>query len=293
MHNPGLIVTHALMRIGGNIPDKTYLKLMYFFWKGKRLNLDRPVTFNEKLQWLKLYYRRPELTVMVDKVKAKDYVTSKIGAEHVIPTLGVWDSPDDIDFEKLPQQFVLKTNHNSGCNVICTDKSTLDIEAAKAKLRKGLRETFYKRAREWAYKDVPRKILAEKYMVDESGTELKDYKFFCFGGEPRVIQVDFNRYTNHRRNLYDTEWRLLDFEIEYPSDKNHIIAKPQPLEEMLEAARCLSEDLPHVRVDLYCIGDKIYFGEMTFYHGGGYEVFTPEEWNRRMGEMITLPDTND
>lgn len=270
--------------------DELYLKIVYWLSMGKKLNLKEPKTFNEKLQWLKLYNRKPEYTVMVDKVKAKEYVAQIIGQEHIIPTLGVWDDPDDIDFDKLPNQFVLKCNHNSGMGMcICKDKSKLDIAKVKKELRRGLRQNYYMTNREWPYKDVPRKIMAEKFMVDESGTELKDYKIFCMGGEPQIIEVDFGRFTNHLRNIFDTQWNQVKMEIEYPSDLSHTIVRPEKLEEMLKLARTLCKGIPFVRTDFYSIADKIYFGELTFYHGSGTEHIRPEEWDEHLGKLIVLP----
>ena len=176
--------------------DKTFLMIYFRIFTGKRLNLKKPRTFNEKIQWMKLYNRKPEYTVMADKYLAKEYVAKKIGQQYVIPLLGVWDSPDEICFDELPDRFVLKCNHNSGTGMcICTDKSVLDIEQVKKNLRKGLNENFFLHGREWVYKNIPRKIIAEQYMTDESGYELKDYKIFCFDGVPKLIEVDFDRFT--------------------------------------------------------------------------------------------------
>lgn len=264
--------------------------MMFFLSTGKKLNLKHPVTFNEKLQWLKLYNRRPEYTMMVDKVMGKEYVAEKVGSKYIIPTLGVWDDPDDIDFDTLPDQFVMKCNHNSGLGMcICKDKSKLDIPKVKNGLRKGLKQNYFLHGREWPYKNVPRKILAEKFMVDESGTELKDYKVFCFDGEPEVIEVDYGRYTQHKRNFYGKDWNFIKMEIQYPSDENHVIARPEKLEEMMTLARKLSKGIPHVRVDFYSINNQLYWGELTFFHGAGMEYFNPEEWNERLGKLIKLP----
>lgn len=287
---PRLIGIILLGKMSPLFPDKPYVELMYWLNMGKKLNLKNPVTFNEKLQWLKLYNHNPEYTVMVDKVKAKEYVAKLIGEEHIIPTLGVWDDPDDIDFDALPNQFVLKCNHNSGTGMcICRDKSKLDIEKVKAELRKGLKENYYMRWREWPYKNVPRKILAEKFMVDESGTELKDYKVFCMNGEPEIIEVDYGRFTNHMRNLYDKDWHLIEMEIQYPKDASHVIPRPEKLEEMLQLARTLAKDIPHVRADFYSINGALYWGELTFCHGAGMEHFKPETWNEKLGKLIVLP----
>lgn len=287
--HPRCAMLGVVARTSALWPDKMYLKLRYRLTTGRKLDLDNPVTFNEKLQWLKLYDRRPEYTVMVDKVKAKEYVADRIGTEYIIPTLGVWDDPDEIDFDTLPDRFVLKCNHNSGCLCICKDKSRLDIPKVKADLRKGLRKNYFLMGREWPYKDVPRKILAEKFMIDESGTELKDYKVFCFDGEPEIIEVDYGRFTEHKRNIYGKDWDFIRMEIEYPSDEGHAIARPNKLAEMLDLARRLSKGIPHVRVDFYSVGNRLYWGELTFFHGSGYEHFNPHEWDERLGRLIKLP----
>lgn len=272
------------------LPDKTYLKWRYRFQMGRKLDLDNPQTFNEKLQWLKLYNRNPEYTVMVDKVKAKEWGAERIGAEYIIPTLGIWDNPDEIDFEVLPNQFVLKCNHNSGLGMyICKDKSKIDIPKVKAALRKGLKQNYFLIGREWPYKDVPRKILAEQFMVDESGTELKDYKVFCFDGEPEIIEVDYNRFIAHKRNFYGKNWDFINMESVYPSDEKHTIARPEKLDEMLELSRKLAKGIPHVRADFYSIGNRLYWGELTFFHECGYGYFKPTEWDERLGKLIKLP----
>lgn len=213
---PNIIGIILLSKFSFLIPDKPYLQLMYWLNMGKKLDLKNPKTFNEKLQWLKLYNHNPAYTVMVDKVKAKEYVAKLIGEEHIIPTLGVWDDPDDIDFDALPNQFVLKCNHNSGTGMcICRDKSKLDIEKVKAELRKGLKENYFMRWREWPYKNVPRKILAEKFMVDTEQNketitkgkleELNDYKIFCFNGEPKVLFVASDRANKVCFDYYDMD----------------------------------------------------------------------------------------
>lgn len=271
------------------IPDKMYLKLLYKKCTKSKLNLDNPQTFNEKLQWLKLNDKKDEYTKMVDKYEVKKYVASIIGEEYIIPTIGVYDKFKDIDFDKLPNQFVLKCTHDSGGVAICEDKNKFDKIKARKILNFSLRRNYFYYSREYPYKNVKRRIIAEKYMKDETSGDLRDYKLFCFNGECKLIQVDFDRFINHRRNLYDTDWNLIeDLSIKYPSDKNTIIEKPSNLDEMLEIARKLSKDIPFVRVDLYLINGKIYFGELTFFHGGGYEKFTPEEWNKKLGDMIKI-----
>ena len=273
------------------LSDKAYLKQLFKAKMGYELDLKNPKTFNEKLQWLKLYDRRPEYTTMADKYKAKKYVADLIGEEHIIPTLGVYDSPDDIDFDALPNQFVLKCNHNSGLgNCICTDKSKLDFEKVKEELRQGLEEDYYLNEREWPYKNVPRKIICEKYMVDESGYELKDYKFFCFDGEVKMMLIISGR-PNLKSDYFDCEFNHLPITKcgPYPTNFDSSLCKPQNMEEMIRIAKTLSAGIPHVRVDLYDIDGNIYFGELTFTSGGGFQAYEPVEWDYTIGSWLTLP----
>lgn len=272
----------------GWLPDRYYLQVVFHLKMGTRLHLKNPMTFNEKLQWLKLYDRNPEYTTMVDKIEAKKWVAERIGEEHIIPTLGVWDNAEDIDFDSLPNQFVLKTNHDSGGIVICKDKSKLDIKQAKKKLKRSLNLDFFKVGREWPYKNVPRKIFAEKYIVDESGYELKDYKIFCFNGEPQFIQVDFDRYaeTGHKRNLYTTEWDLLDFEYGYPSDHSRIISKPIILEEMLQYASILSTGHHFLRIDFYSIKHQIKIEETTIYPKAEFRKIDSIEKDHKFMQLL-------
>ncbi len=230
------------------------------------------------------------MTKMVDKYEVKHYVADKIGEEYIIPTLGVWDSFEDIDFEKLPNQFVLKTTHDSGGVIIVRDKSKLDRKEAREKLIRSIKHDFYQTSKEWPYKHVVRRIIAEKYMVDESGYELKDYKIFCFNGLPKLIQVDFGRFSEHKRNIYSTDWEYLGFSSLYPTDPNIKIRRPKKLDSMLNIAKKLSKGMPHVRIDLYLIYDQIYFGELTFYHESGFGKFKPEKWDTILGEWIKLPN---
>lgn len=259
----------------------------------RRLNLKNPETFNEKLQWLKLYNRKPEYTIMVDKVKAKEYVASKIGEEYIIPTLGVWEDPDDIDFKALPEQFVLKCNHNSGTGMcICRNKSKLDIFKVKAELRKGLKENYFLRCREWPYKNVPRRILAEKYLVNESDPNkaLLDYKFLCFDGRADNVMVCVGRETgNPKFYHFDRDWNFLKINrcgLEIPA--NFHIEKPVQMDKMFEIADKLSVGLPHVRVDLYDINNHIYFGELTFFQDSGFDRDLLYETDRYLGGLIKL-----
>lgn len=279
---------NSMARIFAFIPDEPYLKMMYRLRTGKRLNLEAPRRFNEKIQWLKLHDRRPEYTMMVDKYSVKPYVASIIGEEFIIPTLGVWDRFDDIDFAKLPDQFVLKCTHDSGGLVICKDKSKLDMKKARKKIERSLKSNFFWIGREWPYKDVPHRIIAEQYLEDESGEELKDYKIFCFNGEPKYIQVDFGRFSNHERNVYSTDWKYMGFTSHYKSNPNVAIPRPEKLDKMLAIAKVLSVGIKQVRIDLYSVFGRVYFGEVTFYHGSGFVRYEPDEWDERLGRMIEL-----
>lgn len=244
---------------------------------GEKLDLKNPRTFNEKLQWLKLHDRKPEYTKMVDKYEVRKYIKKKIGEQYLIPLVGgPWDTFDDIDFSKLPDQFVLKCTHDSGSVAICKDKKAFDIEVVRKKFNRALKGNFFYGGREWPYKNVKPRIIAEKYMADESGTELKDYKIFNFNGIPKIIQVDYNRFVRHKRNLYSTDWKYMDVAIKYETDPNIEICKPAKLDEMLGMAQSLSQNIPHIRTDFYSIGDKIYFGELTFYHESGFGKFMPK-----------------
>lgn len=274
---------------GKYIPDKTYLKLLYETRIGKKLNLKNPITFDEKLQWLKLYDRKDEYTVWADKYEVRNYVAEKLGEQYLIPLLGVWNSADELKLDDLPEQFVLKCTHDSASVCICTNKKNFDWNAAMDKLQKSLNQNYYWHSREWPYKNITPRIIAEAYMTDESGTELKDYKIYTFGGEPYLIQVDFDRFHNHRRNLYTTEWEYIDETIEYSKDPNVKIAKPEHLEEMLECSKKLAVGTISLRTDFYSINGKIYFGEITFYQEAGFAHFEHEEFAKKLGDQIKLP----
>lgn len=292
--NPDKLALYALSKpcISRLFSDEAFLKMKYRLIMGKKLDLDNPKTFNEKLQWLKLHDRKPEYTMMVDKYAVREYIAEKLGEEYLIPLLGVWDDPDDIDFDALPDKFVLKCNHNSGTGMcICRDKSKLDIEKVKKELRKGLKQDYYLTGREWPYKNVKRKILAEKFMADDSHVnDLPDYKFFCFSGEPRIILVCSERFSKGglRENFYDINWNLL--ELQRPTHKNtdDIIEKPKNLGLMLDLAKKLSQNIEFSRIDFYEVNGKVFFGEITFFPASGFEEFTPEEWDYKIGEYIKL-----
>lgn len=271
------------------IPDKWAVKIKYRNNFLKKLDLKNPVTFNEKLQWLKLYDRRPEYTQMVDKIAAKEYVAERIGEEYIIPTLGAWESFDEIDFDTLPDQFVLKCTHSSGDAVVCKDKSKLDKEKAKEVLEKSLHKDFYIISREWPYKNVKRLIFAETYVEDEVTKEAADYKFFCFDGEVKALFIATDRPHDTRFDFFDTEFNHLPIVNGHPnSDKK--IEKPANYDLMLKLASELSKGIPHVRVDLYEINGKVYFGELTFFHYAGFVPFKPASWDKTFGDWLTLPD---
>lgn len=271
--------------------DERYIKRMYKCKTGDKLDLDEPRTFNQKLQWLKLYDRNPLYTVMVDKNLVKKYVGDIIGYEYLIPTLEVWDSVDDIDFDVLPKKFVLKCNHNSGLGMcICTDKSKLDVKKAKKDLKRGLKQDYYLTGREWPYKDVPRKIVAEKFLKGDTGG-LTDYKIHCFNGVPKFVLVCRDRFSESglTEDFYTPEWELMP--VKRPSIPNAKtpLPKPEKLDEMLALAAKLSENIPFLRVDFYYVEGKIYFSELTFFPASGFAPFEPEEWDRTFGDWLELP----
>lgn len=290
--NPRYIGLRILLKYFMWLPDAAYLKLRFWFETGDRLNLKNPKTFNEKLQWLKLHDREDIHTMMVDKQAVKKYVSDKIGEEYVIPTLGVWDDFRNIDFDKLPDQFVLKTTHGGGGGgvVICTGISCLDKEKAAEKISESMVGDIYRLYREWPYKNVRKRIIAEQFIQSEDG-DLRDYKFFCFNGEPKFLKVDFGRFTEHHANYYDMEWNLLPFgEAALPPVTSHIEEKPLNFDRMIKIAKALSKDTKFLRVDLYNVKGKIYFGELTFYPAAGMGHFTSKEWEFKVGDMLNLSE---
>ena len=271
--------------------DKMYFRIKWFARRMPyRLNLKNPQTFNEKLQWIKLYDRNPLYTTLVDKYRVKKYVEEIVGAEHVIPLLGAWDRVEDIEWDKLPNQFVLKVNHDCGGQVICKDKSKLDKEATIIKLNKAFSRNYYYEGREWPYKNVQPKVFAEAYMEDEYG-ELRDYKFFCFDGEVKAmfIATDRTKETETCFDFFDAEFNHLPFTQGHPNAKVQP-AKPKGFEEMKTLAAKLSKGIPEVRVDFYDVNGQVYFGEFTFFHFGGMVQFRPLEWDYKFGSWISLPE---
>lgn len=272
--------------------DKIYLQLMFRCKMGYKLDLSNPKSFSEKIQWLKLNNRNPLYTTLVDKYAVKDYVAKIIGKEHIIPILGMWNSAEKIDFDSLPNKFVLKTTNGGGGSVlICKNKLTLDRDASIKKMSAQLKQrSIYETYREWPYKNVPPRIIAEKYMEDENG-ELNDYKFFCFNGKPEYCQVIRDRFTKETIDFYDLEWNHMPFVGLNPVVENGInpVEKPRCLKALIEACENLSKGIPFVRVDFFVINNQFYFGEMTFYPASGLGAFRPMEWNYRLGDLIKLP----
>lgn len=275
------------------IPDSIFLKHRFKKEMGYSLNLRSPKTFDEKLQWLKLYNRNPLYTALVDKYAVKQWVAEKIGAEYVIPTLGVWDHFEDIDFSKLPNQFVLKCTHDSGGLVICKDKGLFDISAAHTKLQKSLKKNFYYQSREWPYKNVPPRIIAERYMEDTQDEELRDYKFYTFNGVPKFLLLATNRQSGTcplSFDYYDMDFNHLPLTNHWhPNNELNPPKKPKNFEKMIHLAHVLAEGIPHVRVDFYDVDGQVYFGEMTFFDQGGFLKLHPESWETEWGDLIKLP----
>lgn len=273
--------------------DELYLKVYYRLAIGKKLDLEHPKTFTAKLQWLKLHNTSELCTQLVDKYRVREFIKEKLGEEYLIPQLGVWKHFDEIDFDSLPEQFVLKTNHGSGGVVICRDKGKLDKAAARRRLECSLKKNYFWVGREYPYKNVPPRIIAEKFMQDEAGNPPVDYKFFCFNGEPKVLFYASERFNKEglapKFDYYDMELNHLPVRSKGHQNAEKLLEMFPQFEQMKEIARQLSQGFPHVRVDLYLIDGKIYFGEMTFHHDGGLVQFDPEEWDEKFGEMINLP----
>ena len=271
--------------------DEAYIRLLYRAEFREKLDLDHPETFNQKMQWLKLYDRNPVYPEMVDKYKAKSYVSDRIGSEYIIPAFGVWDSFDEIDFDRLPNQFVLKCTHDSGGVLICRDKNRFDIAQARKKMNYFLKHDYYHFGREWPYKNIHPRILAEQYMEDEAAGELRDYKFLCFGGKVKCFKIDFDRFSGHHANYYDPDGRLLDIGIvNNPPVFDRELHMPTDIEKMKEIAEKLTEGLPFCRADLYEVNGRIYFGELTFYPASGFAKYTTRDADMELGSWIPLPD---
>ena len=295
IHNPWHFVAAILYRVGGCIPDKIYLKWIYYLETRKFLNLENPQRYNEKLIWLKCYYRNPLWTQLVDKLAVKKIVTDIVGEQYVAPVLGVWNRAEEIEWNKLPSQFVLKTNHDSGNNgvFICKDKSKIDKAKWSKLINKSLHRDTSVSGREWPYKDVKRCVFAEQYLEDATG-ELRDYKFFCFDGEVKYLFIATERQSGGevKFDYFDAEFNHLDIVQKHPMS-GKMIEKPALFEEMKDLAIKLSKGLPEVRIDLYEVDGRIYFGEYTFFHHDAIVPFHPDKWDFIWGKQIHLPEANN
>lgn len=281
-----------------NMPDDVFLKRMYKIKTGRELDLENPKTFNEKLQWLKIHDRKPVYTTMVDKYAAKDYVASTIGKEYIIPTLGIWDSFDEIDFDALPNQFVLKCTHDSGGLIICRDKTRFDYDAAREKISVCLKRNYYDVYREWPYKNVPPRVLAEKYMEEtfhiRDGAEqvLNDYKIYTINGKAMLCMINQDRGMHTTADYFDREFNWLDFTWGY-SHAAVRPSKPKCYEKMFQLAERLAVQTTELRVDFYIINEQIFFGELTFFDGSGFDMINPQQWDEILGALIKLPNIPD
>lgn len=289
LQHPSAIIVYLMNKNFFNwMSDKLYIKIKYYLVIGKWMDLNNPETFNEKIQWLKLYDRKDIYTALVDKYIVKRKVADAIGNEYVIPTIGVYDKVEDIDFNELPDRFVMKCTHDSGGIVICKNRKDFDELAAKKKINKYLRRKYYYVHREWPYKNVKPRIIIEKYMEDDVTDELTDYKVMCFGGKAKMVFTCTERFGDGLKvTFFDLDWNKLPFERHYPASKKNI-PRPKNLDKMIELSEKLAKGIPFVRIDWYEINGKLYFGEYTFYPGSGLEEFTPEEWDKKLGDLLDL-----
>ena len=271
--------------------DKIFIKIKFRYIFGYNLDLNNPKSFNEKLQWLKLYDRKQNYTKMCDKCEVRNYIKGIIGEEYFVPIIGVYNSFDEIDLEGLPDQFVLKPNHTSGDVYICKSKQDINKLQLKAQVNEWLHRNYYLLHREWQYKNIKRKIICEKYIKDESEAGLKDYKFMCFNGKAKLCYVCFNRFaaTGLNVSVYNLDWTHMPYGV-LKYDTDAILPKPQNFEKMILLAEKLSKDIPFLRVDFYEAGNQLYFGELTFYPGAGFERFTSESIDYLLGSWINLPE---
>lgn len=269
------------------LPDRLYLQMIYFRHFGRFINFKHPKTFNEKLQWLKVNNKNPLYTDLVDKYEAKKHIEKSVGKKYVIKTLAVYDNFDDIDFDRLPNKFVMKTTHDSGGVVIVKNKKEMKIEKVKEKINTSLSRNFFYYGREWPYKNVKPRIIIEEYI--DGGENLNDYKLMCFNGKMEMSFVCTDRYNDDglKVTFFDKDWQKLPFTRHYPAAKENI-SKPKYYDEMVKVAEKLAKDMPFVRIDFYEVGDRIYVGELTFYPGSGFEEFSDYEWDEKIGDMLDL-----
>ena len=271
------------------IPDKAYLKAVFKAETGYQLDLEHPRTYNEKLQWLKLYDRKPEYVMYADKYKVRDYIAKTIGDQYLIPLIGMYRKAEEIPWGELPNRFVLKCNHASGTNVICKKKADLDIVSTGKKLNAWLKKNAFWGAREWCYKDIEPCIICEEFIETQDGNTPDDYKFMCFNGVPRLIQVHHDRYGDHTLDYYTPEWKKSELQRIDANISSKDVYRPEKLDEMLSIAKRLSKDMYYARIDLYHVNGKVYFGEITMYPTGGFSTFTRHEDDLLLGSYIKLP----
>jgi TupA-like ATPgrasp len=271
------------------VPDRFVQASQFKRTFGRELNLAAPKTFNEKIHWLMLYYRIPELTRLTDKYEVRGYVAQQAGEWLLNDLYGIWDDPSALDFDQLPESFVLKVTSGSSQSLFCRDKSLLDAEETRRKLAKWMKRTEYWRSREWCYKNIRPRIICERFLTDENGAIPSDFKFLCFNGEPLIVQFDMDRFTSHRRELFDLDWKPLPFRLGSPLSSGLDIQRPTNFETMISVVRALSRGFPFVRVDLYSVRERVIFGELTWYPAGGLMRFTPDDYDLRMGRALTLP----
>ena len=281
------VLNHIFNYYGEYLDDELYLQMRYRVVFGKKLNLESPQSFYEKIQWLKLHDRKPLYHDMADKYMAREYIKDKVGEEYLVPLVGHWNNAISVNEDELPESFVIKCTHDSQSVRICKNKTEFDFDEMKSSFEKALKKDYSRYGREWAYRGIKPSVIAEELLTDESGVELKDYKFFCFNGEPRIIQVDYDRFVHHKRRIFDTSWNKIDVKITYDDDENKVIKRPEKFDEMMEISRTLSKNMAFLRVDLYYT-DRIYVGELTFYPGGGFEPIVPYSCDLKWGEYLNL-----
>lgn len=273
--------------------DESYLKLLYQVRTGEKLNLDNPTRLNEKLQWLKINNRKTQYTMLADKYLVKEYIKESIGEKYVVPLLGMWENVEDINFDLLPEKFVIKCNHTSSTGVvICRDKKELNLNDVKTQLKTGLKTNYYYRSREWPYKNIKRVIFAEEFLENQDGSEIIDYKFYCYGGEPRYFMVSYGEASHHVRNhKFDMDLRSIDYLFkDKPVIDEESICMPNNIQEMIAIVRKLAVGFPHIRIDLYNVNGKVYFGEFTFYSGGGFINIKSREYEQQLADYIDVKD---
>ena len=275
---------------GKQLSDEDFLKKLYRIYMGKELDLENPKTYSEKLQWLKLHDRKPEYAHLVDKVEFKEYISGKYGEEYVVPIIGVWDDIDDVDFDALPDRFVMKCTHDSGSFVICSDKSKLDWSAVKKRMKKFLDRDYYWVHREFPYKGLKPRVIIEQNLAEKPGQVIRNVKFFCFNGEPKCFLLGTNGTWDV--DFYDMDFNHLPFVYEGPNSKEEL-PKPVNFDKMVEMSKELSQGMPHVRVDFMETEGRFYVGELTFFTASGFGKFTPEEWDLKIGEFLELPNKDE